>query len=64
MKVNMLLRRLPQLRAPGVTPAEAFAGSFHVDEGYAAMEGTFVEAAACSAARAPAVRDVLSHPDR
>ena len=47
MKVNMLLRRLPRLRAPDVTPAEAFAGSFHVDEGYAAMEGTFAEAAAC-----------------
>jgi phytoene dehydrogenase-like protein len=45
-KVNMLLRRLPRLKAPGVTPAEAFAGSFHVDEGYAAMEGTFAEAAA------------------
>lgn len=44
-KVNMLLRRLPRLKAPNVTPAEAFAGSFHVDEGYAAMEATFAEAA-------------------
>ena len=45
-KVNMLLRRLPRLKAPGVTPAEAFAGSFHVDEGYAAMETSYREAAA------------------
>ena len=46
MKVNMLLRRLPRLRAPGVTPAEAFAGSFHVDEGYAAMETSYRQAEA------------------
>ena len=45
-KVNMLLRRLPRLKAPGVTPAEAFAGSFHVDEGYGAMELSYREAAA------------------
>ncbi len=46
MKANMLLRRLPRLKAPNVTPAEAFAGSFHVDEGYAAMELSWHEAAA------------------
>jgi len=46
MKVNMLLRRLPRLRAPGITPADAFAGSFHVDEGYAAMETSYRQAEA------------------
>ncbi|MBP2646615.1 MAG: FAD-dependent oxidoreductase [Gemmatimonadetes bacterium] len=45
-KVNMLLCRLPRLRAPGIAPAEAFAGSFHVDEGYAAMEASYRQAEA------------------
>lgn len=46
MKVNMLLSRLPRLKAPNVTPVEAFAGSFHVDEGYAAMQVSYDEAKA------------------
>lgn len=33
-KINMVLKRLPQLAAPGIDPAHAFAGTFHVDEGY------------------------------
>jgi|CXWL01.1.fsa_nt_gi phytoene dehydrogenase-like protein len=41
MKVNILLRRLPRLKAPNVTPEEAFGGSFHVDEGYAEMESSY-----------------------
>lgn len=36
LKVNMLLRRLPRLRS-GVAPEDAFAGTLHVDEGYAAL---------------------------
>ena len=52
-KVNMLLRRLPRLRAPGVTPAEAFAGSFHVDEGYAAMETSYRQAEASALPEQP-----------
>jgi phytoene dehydrogenase-like protein len=44
-KVNMLLRRLPRLRS-GVAPEDAWTGSFHVDEGYAAMERSYQESAA------------------
>jgi phytoene dehydrogenase-like protein len=43
MKVNMLLRRLPRLTC-GVSAAVAFAGSLHVDEGYAAMELSYRQA--------------------
>ena len=34
LKVNMLLKRLPKLRDTSVDPREAFAGTFHVAEGY------------------------------
>ncbi|MFO1001624.1 MAG: NAD(P)/FAD-dependent oxidoreductase [Planctomycetaceae bacterium] len=37
IKMNMLLRRLPKVKAAGVTSEEAFAGSFHIDEGYEQM---------------------------
>jgi phytoene dehydrogenase-like protein len=43
MKVNMLLRRLPKLKC-GLPSQDAFAGSFHVDEGYAAMQTSFQQA--------------------
>lgn len=46
IKMNMLLTRLPRLKATGVTSAEAFAGSFHVDEGYEQMQRSFVAASA------------------
>ena len=36
-KVNMLLKRLPRLRSDKCTPEQAFAGTFHVDEGYEQM---------------------------
>lgn len=36
-KINMVLRRLPRLAMDGIDPREAFAGTFHVDEGYAAL---------------------------
>jgi len=32
VKVNMVLRRLPRLRDDSVTPEQAFAGTFHVNE--------------------------------
>ncbi len=41
VKINMLLERLPRLKADGISPADAFAGSFHIDEGYAQMEASF-----------------------
>lgn len=37
IKINMLLKRLPRVKAVGVTPEEAFAGSFHIDESYEQM---------------------------
>lgn len=45
VKVNMLLDRLPRLRS-GHDPAVAFAGTFHIDEGYAALEAGYATAAA------------------
>lgn len=40
IKINMLLRRLPKLKS-GVDSKEAFAGSFHIDEGYEQMETSY-----------------------
>ena len=37
LKVNMLLKRLPRLRSNRCTSEEAFAGTFHIDEGYEQM---------------------------
>jgi phytoene dehydrogenase-like protein len=45
-KVNLLLRRLPRLKAGGIAPRDAFAGTFHVDESYAQMRTSYEEAAA------------------
>jgi phytoene dehydrogenase-like protein len=46
VKINMLLSRLPRLRDPAVTPERAFAGTFHVNEGYAQLEAAYLQAAA------------------
>jgi phytoene dehydrogenase-like protein len=46
IKINMLLTRLPKLRAAEIRPQDAFAGSFHIDEGYAEMERSFFESQA------------------
>lgn len=45
LKVNMLLKRLPRLRGD-VDPADAFAGTFHVNETYAQLARAHTEAAA------------------
>jgi phytoene dehydrogenase-like protein len=45
LKINLLLRRLPRLRCD-VDPRDAFAGTLHVDEGYAQLELAFRQAAA------------------
>ena len=44
IKVNMLLRRLPKVKACGITSEEAFAGSFHIDEGYDQMRTSYCRA--------------------
>ncbi|HEY6737405.1 MAG TPA: NAD(P)/FAD-dependent oxidoreductase, partial [Actinopolymorphaceae bacterium] len=43
-KVNLLLTRLPRLRS-GADPREAFAGTFHVGEGYTELQKAYDEAA-------------------
>ncbi|MFC7217733.1 phytoene desaturase family protein [Streptomyces polyrhachis] len=53
LKVNMLLTRLPRLRDQGVDPREAFAGTFHIAEGYGALETAYREAAAGRLPTAP-----------
>lgn len=44
LKLNLLVRRLPTLRS-GESPERAFAGTFHVSEGYAQLEQAYAEAA-------------------
>ena len=46
LKVNMVLSRLPRLRDPAVRPEEAFAGTFHINEGRAQLTRAYEEAAA------------------
>ncbi len=44
VKMNMLLHRLPQVKAFGVTAEEAFSGSFHIDESYSQMQTSWQQA--------------------
>ena len=44
LKLNMLLRRLPGLRDRSVSPQQAFAGTFHVNEGYAQLQRAHAQA--------------------
>lgn len=46
LKVNMLLTRLPKLRDRSVDPHRAFAGTFHIAEGYEQLATAYREAAA------------------
>lgn len=46
LKVNMLLTRLPRLRDTAVDPEAAFAGTFHINEGYAQLEQAYAAALA------------------
>jgi phytoene dehydrogenase-like protein len=46
LKVNLLLARLPRLRDASVDPPEAFAGTFHVNEGYGQLEAARARAQA------------------
>jgi phytoene dehydrogenase-like protein len=43
-KINMLLRRLPELKAKKYPSAEAFCGTFHSDEGYEQMNVSYDQA--------------------
>jgi phytoene dehydrogenase-like protein len=48
VKVNMLLRRLPRLRDTDVSPAAAFAGTFHINETLTQLDAAFDAASAGS----------------
>ncbi|WP_203729468.1 NAD(P)/FAD-dependent oxidoreductase [Streptomyces sp. SID12501] len=52
LKVNMLLTRLPRLKDTSVDPREAFAGTFHIAEGYGQLAAAHAQA---SAGELPAV---------
>src|SRR6266567_6514124 len=45
-KINMLLRRLPKLKATRYAAAEVFCGTFHSDEGYEQMNVSYDQACA------------------
>jgi phytoene dehydrogenase-like protein len=40
-KINMLLRKLPKLKAKKYTAAQAWCGTFHSDEGYEQMNASY-----------------------
>jgi len=44
-KINMLLRRLPKIKANKYTSLEAWCGTFHSDEGYEQMNVSYEQAA-------------------
>ena len=46
LKVNMVLARLPRLRDEAVDPVAAFAGTFHINEGYEQLQAAYAAAAA------------------
>lgn len=46
LKINLLLRRLPQLRDQNTGPEVAFSGTFHIHEGFDELARAFSEAAA------------------
>lgn len=43
MKVNILLKKLPKLKA-NISAQDAFAGTFHINQSYSQMETSFQEA--------------------
>ncbi|MGW3095198.1 phytoene desaturase family protein [Streptomyces sp. NPDC001102] len=53
LKLNMLLKRLPRLRDDSVDPREAFAGTFHIAEGYEQLATAHAQAAAGRLPAAP-----------
>lgn len=53
LKVNMLLTRLPRLKDSSVDPREAFAGTFHIAEGYQQLATAHAQAAAGELPAAP-----------
>jgi phytoene dehydrogenase-like protein len=40
-KINMVLKRLPRLKAEGCTPQQAFTGTFHINEDYSQLQASY-----------------------
>ncbi|MCP9211961.1 phytoene desaturase family protein [Streptomyces sp. NEAU-Y11] len=53
LKINMVLRRLPRLRDTSVDPRTAFAGTFHIAEGYNQLEEAYQQAVSGSLPTTP-----------
>ncbi|MGE3192320.1 MAG: phytoene desaturase family protein [Microbacteriaceae bacterium] len=60
VKVNLLLKRLPRLRDSGVDAAAAFGGTFHANEGWAAL-GAAYDAAAAGGIPSPLPVEIYCH---
>jgi len=60
IKVNMLLRRLPRLRDPHVSPEAAFAGTFHINETMMQLDAAH-DAAADGRVPAPLPAEIYCH---
>lgn len=45
IKVNLMLTRLPRLRDPGVSPEQAFGGTFHINETLHQLDSAYAAAA-------------------
>ena len=63
LKVNLLLTRLPRLRDTSVDPTAAFAGTFHINEGYAPARAGVCRGGRRADPRPPALRDLLPHAE-
>ncbi|UQX11374.1 phytoene desaturase family protein [Candidatus Mycobacterium methanotrophicum] len=48
VKVNMVVRRLPRLRDPSVTPEQAFGGTLHINETWTQLDAAYSRAAAAA----------------
>ncbi len=57
----MVLTRLPRLRDPDADPREAFAGTFHIAEGYRQLATAHAQAAAGELPAAPP-SEIYCHP--
>ncbi|WP_134772921.1 phytoene desaturase family protein [Ornithinimicrobium flavum] len=60
VKVNMLLSRLPRLREPGIDPAAAFGGTFHINETYTQIQ-TAYDAAVAGRVPDPMPAEIYCH---
>lgn len=60
VKINLLLSRLPKLKAQNVSSRDAFAGSFHIDEGYEQMQMSYHTACDCQVPD-PAPGEIYCH---